>query len=82
MLYGPSKSESIFPFPENTLANHFFRLAYNLSPSFNWKAAMSASEQETYIERLGKLGTLAEPLSLPVKDVDGDGDKDGDDAQK
>lgn len=31
-------------------------LAYNLSPSFNWKLAMSAEEQETYIARLGKLG--------------------------
>lgn len=32
------------------------KLAYNLSPSFNWKAAMPAKEQETYIQRLGKLG--------------------------
>lgn len=32
------------------------RLAYNLSPSFNWKTAMPAAEQETYIQRLGKLG--------------------------
>jgi hypothetical protein len=30
------------------------RLAYNLSPSFNWKAAMSPEKQETFIERLGQ----------------------------
>ena len=32
-------------------------------------------------ERLCKLGALAKPLALPVKDVDGDGDKDGNDAE-
>jgi isocitrate lyase len=32
------------------------KLAYNLSPSFNWKAAMEAKDQETYIKRLGDLG--------------------------
>ncbi|KAH0542066.1 isocitrate lyase 1 [Glutinoglossum americanum] len=32
------------------------KLAYNLSPSFNWKTAMPRDEQETYIKRLGKLG--------------------------
>ncbi|KAI9780670.1 MAG: isocitrate lyase 1 [Geoglossum umbratile] len=32
------------------------KLAYNLSPSFNWKSAMPRHEQETYIQRLGKLG--------------------------
>jgi len=32
------------------------KLSYNLSPSFNWKAAMSPDDQRTYIERLGKLG--------------------------
>ena len=26
-------------------------------------------------QRLGKLGTLAEPLAFPVKDVDGDSDE-------
>lgn len=31
-------------------------LSYNLSPSFNWTKAMSPSDQETYIQRLGKLG--------------------------
>lgn len=40
------------------------KLAYNLSPSFNWKAAMSASEQETYIERLGKLGYCWQFITL------------------
>jgi isocitrate lyase len=33
------------------------RLAYNLSPSFNWKKAMPRNEQETYIKRLGELAT-------------------------
>jgi isocitrate lyase len=32
------------------------KLAYNLSPSFNWKKAMPREEQETYIKRLGELG--------------------------
>ncbi|KAJ6083932.1 hypothetical protein N7486_010732 [Penicillium sp. IBT 16267x] len=32
------------------------KLAYNLSPSFNWKKAMPRDEQETYIKRLGELG--------------------------
>lgn len=32
------------------------KLAYNLSPSFNWKAAMPRDEQETYIQRLASLG--------------------------
>ena len=32
------------------------KLAYNLSPSFNWKKAMPRAEQETYISRLAKLG--------------------------
>ncbi|KAM5433176.1 isocitrate lyase 1 [Microsporum ferrugineum] len=32
------------------------KLAYNLSPSFNWKTAMPRDEQETYIRRLGELG--------------------------
>ncbi|EKV07269.1 Isocitrate lyase [Penicillium digitatum] len=32
------------------------KLAYNLSPSFNWKKAMPREEQETYITRLGQLG--------------------------
>ncbi|KAI9720519.1 MAG: isocitrate lyase 1 [Chrysothrix sp. TS-e1954] len=32
------------------------KLAYNLSPSFNWKAAMPQEEQGTYIKRLGEIG--------------------------
>lgn len=32
------------------------KLAYNLSPSFNWKKAMPQHEQETYISNLAKLG--------------------------
>jgi isocitrate lyase len=40
------------------------KLAYNLSPSFNWKAAMSPSEQETYISRLGKLGYCWQFITL------------------
>jgi len=41
-----------------------FRLAYNLSPSFNWKAAMPREEQETYIQRLGKLGYTWQFITL------------------
>jgi len=40
------------------------KLAYNLSPSFNWKAAMAADEQETYIKRLGKLGYTWQFITL------------------
>ncbi|KAL7276710.1 isocitrate lyase 1 [Rhizina undulata] len=40
------------------------KLAYNLSPSFNWKAAMSSDEQETYIDRLGKLGYCWQFITL------------------
>ncbi|RMD42091.1 hypothetical protein DV735_g3025, partial [Chaetothyriales sp. CBS 134920] len=40
------------------------KLAYNLSPSFNWKKAMSASDQETYIQRLGKLGYCWQFITL------------------
>lgn len=39
-------------------------LAYNLSPSFNWNAAMNASDQETYIKRLGKLGYVWQFITL------------------
>lgn len=39
-------------------------MAYNLSPSFNWSAAMSASEQETYIARLAKLGYCWQFITL------------------
>lgn len=39
-------------------------LAYNLSPSFNWNSAMSSSDQQTYIERLGKLGYVWQFITL------------------
>jgi isocitrate lyase len=40
------------------------KLAYNLSPSFNWKSAMPAKEQETYIQRLGELGYCWQFITL------------------
>lgn len=40
------------------------KLAYNLSPSFNWKTAMTRSEQETYIKRLGELGYCWQFITL------------------
>lgn len=40
------------------------RLAYNLSPSFNWKAAMNSEDQETYIQRLAKLGFCWQFITL------------------
>ncbi|KPI44706.1 Isocitrate lyase [Cyphellophora attinorum] len=40
------------------------KLAYNLSPSFNWKAAMPSAEQETYIQRLGQLGYCWQFITL------------------
>jgi len=40
------------------------KLAYNLSPSFNWMKAMPVEEQETYIERLGKLGYCWQFITL------------------
>ena len=40
------------------------KLAYNLSPSFNWKAAMAAAEQETYIRRLAALGYCWQFITL------------------
>lgn len=40
------------------------KLAYNLSPSFNWKAAMPRAEQETYIQRLSKLGYCWQFITL------------------
>lgn len=45
-------------------ANMSFRLAYNLSPSFNWKSAMPRAEQETYIQRLSKLGYCWQFITL------------------
>ncbi|KAF2157611.1 isocitrate lyase and phosphorylmutase [Myriangium duriaei CBS 260.36] len=40
------------------------KLAYNLSPSFNWKTAMPRDEQETYIQRLGALGYCWQFITL------------------
>ncbi|KAL4776386.1 isocitrate lyase [Aspergillus nidulans var. acristatus] len=40
------------------------KLAYNLSPSFNWKKAMPRDEQETYIKRLGALGYAWQFITL------------------
>ncbi|KAK3698871.1 isocitrate lyase 1 [Vermiconidia calcicola] len=40
------------------------KLAYNLSPSFNWKAAMESKEQETYIQRLAGLGYCWQFITL------------------
>ncbi|KAL1960149.1 hypothetical protein VTO42DRAFT_8692 [Malbranchea cinnamomea] len=40
------------------------KLAYNLSPSFNWKAAMPRDEQETYIRRLAELGFCWQFITL------------------
>ncbi|KAI9885954.1 MAG: ESCRT-III subunit protein snf7 [Watsoniomyces obsoletus] len=40
------------------------KLAYNLSPSFNWKTAMPRNEQETYISRLAGLGYCWQFITL------------------
>lgn len=40
------------------------KLAYNLSPSFNWKTAMPRAEQETYIRRLASLGYCWQFITL------------------
>ncbi|KAK2070017.1 hypothetical protein P8C59_004553 [Phyllachora maydis] len=40
------------------------KLAYNLSPSFNWKTAMPRAEQETYIRRLARLGYCWQFITL------------------
>ncbi|ETS74560.1 Isocitrate lyase [Pestalotiopsis fici W106-1] len=40
------------------------KLAYNLSPSFNWKSAMPSNEQETYIRRLASLGYCWQFITL------------------
>lgn len=40
------------------------KLAYNLSPSFNWKAAMATKDQETYIQRLGAMGYTWQFITL------------------
>jgi len=40
------------------------KLSYNLSPSFNWKSAMAAKDQETYIQRLAELGYCWQFITL------------------
>lgn len=40
------------------------KLSYNLSPSFNWKTAMSQEEQVTYIQRLASLGYCWQFITL------------------
>ncbi|KAJ5449857.1 isocitrate lyase [Penicillium daleae] len=40
------------------------KLAYNLSPSFNWQAAMPRTEQETIITRLSELGYCWQFITL------------------
>lgn len=63
MLCGLSKSEfALYLSPFTLLTGS--RLAYNLSPSFNWKTAMPANEQETYIQRLGSLGYCWQFITL------------------
>jgi isocitrate lyase len=39
-------------------------LSYNLSPSFNWNKAMSVADQETYIQKLAKLGYVWQFITL------------------
>jgi isocitrate lyase len=60
---GQSRSKSLkatsYEFTDN-----LSRLAYNLSPSFNWKSAMPRNEQETYIQRLSKLGYCWQFITL------------------
>lgn len=67
----PSQSFLFFPTTHHstsdetlTLSQKINRLAYNLSPSFNWKTAMPRSEQETYISRLAKLGYCWQFITL------------------
>ena len=40
------------------------KLAYNLSPSFNWKTAMKQDDQQTYIKRLAALGYCWQFITL------------------
>jgi isocitrate lyase len=63
---GPNRSKSL---PEITMWYHkkltyISRLAYNLSPSFNWKAAMEPADQETYIKRLASMGYCWQFITL------------------
>nr|AAK56934.1 isocitrate lyase [Ogataea angusta] len=51
-------------FAEGVLAKYPEKwLAYNLSPSFNWNAAMSPADQETYIKKLADLGFICNSFS-------------------
>ena len=62
-----SKSQTIHtPHQKTPLLTYllFSRLAYNLSPSFNWKAAMQPADQETYIKRLATLGYCWQFITL------------------
>lgn len=67
---GPRRStsplnEPLSPFSKtNSRLTPFSRLAYNLSPSFNWKTAMPSDEQETYIRRLASLGYCWQFITL------------------
>lgn len=57
--YVPTSRSRIF-----SQTNGTTRLAYNLSPSFNWKAAMPRDEQETYIKRLARFGYCWQFITL------------------
>ena len=61
---GRSRSEFFENRRDESVTDMERRLAYNLSPSFNWKKAMSASDQETYIKRLGELGYCWQFITL------------------
>lgn len=67
MPCGPNRSEHSIPsycMTGQAKTNCGLRLAYNLSPSFNWKTAMPRAEQETYIRRLAKLGYCWQFITL------------------
>lgn len=57
--------EQAVEFAEGVRAEYPYKwLAYNLSPSFNWQAAMSSKEQYTFINRLGRLGYIWQFITL------------------
>lgn len=57
--------EQAVEFAEGVKAKYPYQwLAYNLSPSFNWQAAMSPEEQHTFIDRLGRLGYIWQFITL------------------
>ena len=64
MLFGQNRSKFLDRSDCRIHTNPSSRLAYNLSPSFNWKAAMPSAEQETYIKRLGELGYCWQFITL------------------